>query len=179
MLHMLPHWNRIDGLNETRDVWCFTNADSAELFVNGKSMGKQSCEKDGHIVWKAVPYSEGYVLVRGFWNDNSTQERRIETTGPASRIRCETKYEFEDADFLYKLICVYAEDDKGRRVPDADSPFEIKCTNGAWTAFSNGDPACHLNPDTYEGCLFSGLAMVIVKTEKNSAGTAMIAGIEV
>ena len=179
VLHILPHWNRIDGLNETRDVWCFTNADSVELFVNGKSMEKQSCEKDGHIVWKAVPYSKGYVSVRGFWNDNSTQERRIETTGPASRIRCETKYEFEDADFLYKLICVYAEDDKGRRVPDADSPFEIKCTNGAWTAFSNGNPACHLNPDTYEGCLFNGLAMVIVKIEKNSAGTAMIAGIEV
>jgi hypothetical protein len=41
-IHILPHWNWPDRVGKTVPVFVYTNGDSAELFLNGKSLGKRT-----------------------------------------------------------------------------------------------------------------------------------------
>ncbi len=40
--HILPHWNWPDHIGQKVPVFVYTNGDSAELFLNGKSLGRRS-----------------------------------------------------------------------------------------------------------------------------------------
>jgi len=40
-VHMLPHWNWPDRVGQNVPVFVYTNGDSAELFLNGKSLGRR------------------------------------------------------------------------------------------------------------------------------------------
>ncbi|MBN1361693.1 MAG: DUF4982 domain-containing protein [Sedimentisphaerales bacterium] len=40
-VHILPHWNWPDHVGENVPVFVYTNGDSAELFLNGKSLGRR------------------------------------------------------------------------------------------------------------------------------------------
>jgi hypothetical protein len=41
-VHILPHWNWPDRVGQTVPVFVYTNGDSAELFLNGKSLGRRT-----------------------------------------------------------------------------------------------------------------------------------------
>jgi beta-galactosidase len=41
-IHILPHWNWPDRVGKSVPVFVYTNGDSAELFLNGKSLGKRT-----------------------------------------------------------------------------------------------------------------------------------------
>ena len=60
MVHILPHWNWQGFEGKEIPVWCYSNCESVELFLNGKSLGEKkfSDTKDLHLVWK-VPYAAG------------------------------------------------------------------------------------------------------------------------
>jgi beta-galactosidase len=40
-VHIVPHWNWPERVGQTVPVWVYTNGDSAELFLNGKSLGRR------------------------------------------------------------------------------------------------------------------------------------------
>ncbi len=40
-IHILPHWNWPDRVGQNVPVFVYTNGDSAELFLNGKSLGRR------------------------------------------------------------------------------------------------------------------------------------------
>ncbi len=41
-IHILPHWNWPDRIGQNVPVFVYTNGDSAELFLNGKSLGRRT-----------------------------------------------------------------------------------------------------------------------------------------
>jgi beta-galactosidase len=41
-VHVLPHWNWPDRVGQNVPVFVYTNGDSAELFLNGKSLGRRA-----------------------------------------------------------------------------------------------------------------------------------------
>ena len=45
-IHILPHWNWADRNVKNVPVYVYTSGDSAELFLNGKSLGRRSKEMD-------------------------------------------------------------------------------------------------------------------------------------
>lgn len=58
------YWNYAN--NETIVVEVYTNCESAELFLNEKSLGiKKLADNDDHIIKWIVPYSEGKLTVKG------------------------------------------------------------------------------------------------------------------
>jgi len=67
-------WTERNGPKEGRDVTVYCNSDSAELFLDGHSLGKKDKQQGvvpaGGLVWK-VPFKNGEnsLLVKGF-NDN-------------------------------------------------------------------------------------------------------------
>lgn len=44
VLHIFPHWNWAGKVGENINVWCYTNCEEVELFLNGKS------DKPGSVV---------------------------------------------------------------------------------------------------------------------------------
>jgi len=65
VLHLFPHWNWPGKEGQEISVWCHSNCDQVELFLNGKSMGKKKVEENTHIEWN-VPYEPGKLLARGY-----------------------------------------------------------------------------------------------------------------
>jgi hypothetical protein len=45
-VHILPHWNWPDRAGKSVPVFVYTNGDSAELFLNGKSLGRREKTKN-------------------------------------------------------------------------------------------------------------------------------------
>ena len=60
-MHLLPHWNWPGEFRGKEiPVWCYTNAESVELFLNGRSVGVRdwSGTSELHLTWQ-VPYEPG------------------------------------------------------------------------------------------------------------------------
>ncbi|MHC4167121.1 MAG: glycoside hydrolase family 2 TIM barrel-domain containing protein [Planctomycetota bacterium] len=53
-VHILPHWNWSDQLGKEVPVFVYTNGDSAELLLNGKSLGRQT---KGRVPEKPVNFA--------------------------------------------------------------------------------------------------------------------------
>ncbi|MBN1973996.1 MAG: DUF4982 domain-containing protein [Sedimentisphaerales bacterium] len=64
-IHILPHWNWPDRLGQNVPVFVYTNGDSAELFLNGKSLGKRT---------KKTEVSQNVNLVTGKTVQASSQQ---------------------------------------------------------------------------------------------------------
>jgi len=55
-VHILPHWNWPNRIGQNVPVFVYTNGDSAELFLNGKSLGKRT---KGVLPEKPVNFAQG------------------------------------------------------------------------------------------------------------------------
>ena len=62
MAHILPHWTWPGREGQVTPVHVYSSGDEAELFVNGKSQGRQV--REGYrFVWDQVVYQPGTVDV--------------------------------------------------------------------------------------------------------------------
>jgi hypothetical protein len=61
-IHLLPHWNWPDRVGKNVPVFVYTNGDSAELFLNGRSLGRRT---KGQVPAKPKNLVEGKVLATG------------------------------------------------------------------------------------------------------------------
>ncbi len=61
-VHILPHWNWPDRVGQNVPVFVYTNGDSAELFLNGKSLGRRT---KGEIPEKPANLAQGKKATAG------------------------------------------------------------------------------------------------------------------
>ena len=174
VLHIAPHWNWHGKDGQTIDVWCQSNCESVELFLNGKSLGKKMMERNSHLEWK-VPYEPGVLEARGMRNGKQ-MVTRVETTGQQVKIKMVADRNLIHADGEdVTVVTVTALDDKGREVPVADNLVRFDLMGkGKIIGVGNGDPSSH-EPDKYlvgqyKRRLFNGKCQVIVQSTKE-AGT--------
>ncbi|WP_017930679.1 glycoside hydrolase family 2 TIM barrel-domain containing protein [Robiginitomaculum antarcticum] len=85
MVWVDPHWTHPDKEGVTMPVVSYTNLDAAELFVNGKSAGKQEMTDDMQIVWH-VPYQPGQIKVIATGDNGEREEIIRNTAGEVSRV---------------------------------------------------------------------------------------------
>ncbi len=174
VLHLSPHWNWKGREGKPISVWCQSNCDSVEIFLNGKSLGRKVMERNSHLEW-TVPYAPGTLSARG-WRGSRVVEARVETTDEAARIvltpdRRMIHADGEDA----CIVNVSALDRDGREVPDAMNLIHFRLTgNGNIIGVGNGNPSSH-EPDKYlsgeyRRSLFNGKCQVILRAGE-SAGT--------
>lgn len=167
VLHLFPHWNWTKG--DSVSVWCFTNCQEAELFVNGKSAGKKTVDKNGHLEWEVV-YEPGYIEVQGVRN-GKTLKSRVETTGKAVKLKVEPDRLNINADGEdVCIINIKALDDQGRDVQTANNLLGFELVGkGKILGVGNGDPSCHeadICPDgNWKRSLFNGKAQIIIQAE--------------
>lgn len=146
-LHILPHWNWEGRDGETTPVFVYTNYNSAELFVNGKSMGIQ--EKNNstpqnryRLMWMDVKYEPGILKVVAFDdNGKSVAEKEIKTAGKPYQIVLNPDRKVIKADGKdLSYITVSVVDKNGIECPTATNQLKFKVSgNGTYRAACNGD----------------------------------------
>jgi beta-galactosidase len=132
-IKLFPHWDWNDG--QIIDVIAYSNIETAELFLNGKSFGKQTIDlaegKKLHFHWK-VPYEKGALQIKAFSADGellASDEKR--SFGEAVSIKTESK-NYGDLTFTR----IYAVDADGVPVENARNRIAVR---GELLGLDNGD----------------------------------------
>ena len=174
VLHLFPHWTWEGREGEEIPVWVHSNLDEVELFLNGKSQGRQKVPRLGHVEWK-VRYEAGAIEARGWKDGKLVLTEKRETTGPIAAVRLtadRTTINADGEDVV--VLTVDALDGAGRALPTADNMITFKVTGeGALIGVGNGDPNCHESDKEPRRSLFNGLAQAIVQSTK-TPGTISI-----
>lgn len=168
VLHLFPHWNFTGEEGNSIPVWVYSNLDEVELFVNGKSLGRQKMPHLSHVKWN-VKYEPGSIEAHGFRNGKIVLKTRRETTGDPVSIRLtadRTTIHADGEDLA--IVRVEALDAQGRFVPTANQLIQFKVTgDGALIGVGNGDPTSHESDKAPKRSIFNGLAQVILQASKN------------
>ena len=183
MIHLLPHWTHPGLEGMLISVWAYTNCEEAELFLNGKSLGRVSIEPWGHAEWN-VPYEPGRLEAVGFRKGRRCVSDFHETTGSptALLLRLENAPVSANGEDVALFTCL-ALDEQGREVPDASPLVHFDCVGGGrilGTGSSNTDPVPVSSP---ERRMFAGRISIAVKPDQPANGesqveTVLLAGAE-
>ena len=146
VLHIFPHWNWPGREGQMIAVGCYSNLDSVELKLNGRSLGKKDMPRNGHLDWD-VAYESGKLEAVGYRSGTVVETTQVETTGAPASVRLVPSRTILSAGRAD--ACVFrAEilDSSGRVVPTADNlvTFELKGP-GRLIGVGNGDPSSHEN----------------------------------
>lgn len=175
-LHLFPHWNWTEG--QDIDVWAYyNNADDVELFVNGKSLGRQSKSKDVlHAQWLSVPFEPGKIEAVSYKDGKEVARDVRYTTGEPVSLRLTADRSTIDADgYDLSYITVEALDANGRAVPTADCMLHFEVSGeGELVGIDNGNAADTLSLKGRDKALFSGKALAVVRSVKDCPGTATL-----
>jgi beta-galactosidase len=176
VLHLFPHWNWDGKEGQEIDVWCYSNLDSVELFMNGKSLGSQTVERNSHLRWTAI-YQPGVIEARGTKNGKIVLTERRETTGASAKLVLRASQNKIVADGQdVSSVTIEIQDSQGRMMPTAGDKLNFKLSGeGKIIGVGNGDPGCHEAdkpdaPDAATRSAFNGLCLAIIQATKN-AGT--------
>ncbi|HUC83241.1 MAG TPA: DUF4982 domain-containing protein, partial [Flavisolibacter sp.] len=174
-LHILPHWNWEGREGETTPVFVYTNYDSAELFVNGKSQGIQRKHKAGtpqeryRLMWMNVKYEPGTVKVVAFGKDGKpAAEKSITTAGKPHKLVLEadrTTLNADGEDISFVTVSVVDKD--GNLCPTAAEQLQFSVKGaGTYRAACNGDATSLEQFHLPTMKTFSGKLVVLVQATK-------------
>lgn len=171
--HILPHWNWPERTGEITPVHVFTSGDEAELFLNGKSLGrKKKGQYEYRLRWDEVKYEPGKLQVVAYKNRRKWAEDLVETTGEPDRLEVETDRKIiksDGKDLIF--ITVKVADDKERVVPRSDNMIEFSIDGpGKIVATDNGDQTDMMPFPLHMRKAFNGLALVIVRSVAGNKG---------
>jgi beta-galactosidase len=152
----------------------YTSGDEAELFLNGKSLGRKKKE-DYHyrIRWDDVVYAPGELKVVAYKKGKAWATDVMKTTGPAAKLELAADRDRIAADGNdLSFITVKVADNGGLQVPDAKNhiKFEIEGP-GEIAATDNGDATSFESFQAPERNAFNGLALVIVRAKPGQSGS--------
>ena len=171
-VHVFPYWDFNEG--EEVDVRVVSNAPFVELFVNGKSLGKQELTHErgsgDHIFadYKCI-YEKGEI-------------KAIAYDALGKEIAEQVRRSFEDTDsfeVIYENVdnLVFAKisalDKKGNPVENACDRVKVTVTGGRLIGLDNGDSTDYDSYKADERALFSGKLLAIAQKD-GSAGDIVV-----
>jgi beta-galactosidase len=188
VLHLFPHWNWRGREGKVITVTCYTNCDTVELFLNGKSFGVKGyafprpgmvgtygnyperakavqTTADLHLSWD-VPFTAGTLTAEGTKDGKVIRTAKIETTGNPAKLALvvdRPRISREPSDVAHVTVKVL--DQEGRIVPTANDEISFTLTGaGRILGVDNGQPDSH---ESYQGPIrraFHGLALVLLQS---------------
>jgi beta-galactosidase len=177
MAHILPHWNWPDRVGQVTPVHVYTSGDAAELFLNGKSLGKKTKgQYEYRLRWDDVTYQPGELKVVAYKSGKVWAQDMVKTTGPAARLlltpdRATIAADGQDLSFVTVKIV----DKEGMLVPGSKNRIRLSIEGpGEIVATDNGDPASFDSFQSKERAAFNGLCLAIVAAKPGQAGTITI-----
>ncbi len=193
-LHVLPHWTWPGREGEVTPVFVYTEAPEAELFINGKSMGRQhkisKAESDAlkgkdefwqqrryRLMWTDVKYEPGELKVVAYdKTGKKVDEKVVRTAGKPYALQLNvnknSSLKADGEDLAYVTVSVVDKD--GNPCPTATQLVNFKVKGaGKFRAAGNGDAT---NLDLFhlpQHHLFAGQCTAIVQSGK-SAGVVTL-----
>ena len=127
----------------------YSNCEEVELFLNGRSLGRQKMEPVSELKWK-VNYAPGTLSAKAYQGGNVVAETKVETTGAPAAVQLAPERAALNADGEdLAIVTVSVADAQGRLVPTAGNAITFTLEGpGRIIGVGNGDPSCH-EPDTY------------------------------
>ena len=166
MVHLFPHWNWKGREGQILPVICYTNCDSVELFLNGKSLGVKAYRfprygmqerygnyapsavdavrttSDLHLTWD-VPYEPGVLKAVGRKNGKPSAETEVSTTGDPAALALTVDRSVIRADRRDVVhVTVRVLDAQGRVHPEAVNALTFEVSGaGRMIGVDNGNMA--------------------------------------
>ncbi len=151
VLHIFPHWNWEGMEGQCVPVHVYSSNKTAELFVNGKSYGKQTLgDKSGgnmgqieryRLMWNDVVYEPGEVKVVAYDDSgNAVMEKSIFTAGAEHHILLSAdrdRISADGEDLVYITATVV--DAEGNVCPHSTARINFASEGGEIVATDNGD----------------------------------------
>lgn len=174
MAHILPHWNWPNRIGRITPVHVFTSGDEAELFLNGKSLGrKKKGQLEYRLRWDSVLYKPGELKVVAYKNGIKWAQDFVRTTDAPYKLELSADRNVIQADGKdLSFITVEIKDKNGLTVPDATNTLQFSLEGpGEIIATDNGDPSSLVSFASLERRAFNGLCLVVVRSRENQRGT--------
>jgi beta-galactosidase len=174
MAHILPHWNWPERKGIVTPVYVYTSGDEAELFLNGKSLGKKKKgEFEYRLKWDDVVYQPGELKVIAYKNGAKWAEDVVRTTDKAAQLSVAADrpaVHADGTDLIY--ITVRIEDKNKLLVPKSNNQLNFSIEGkGRIIATDNGDATSHESFQAKSKKAYNGLCLVIVAAEKGATGS--------
>ena len=195
-LHVLPHWTWPGREGEVTPIFVYTNYPEAELFINGKSQGRQrkdrsikiedtenedsqkafTRQKRYRLMWMDTKYEPGEVKVVAYDEaGKAVATQTVRTAGRAHHLELSadrTTISPDGKDISFVTVRVVDKD--GNLVPDDGRLLNFKVTGaGSFRAAASGNPA---SLDTFHlprHHAFSGQLVALVQSAER-AGEAVL-----
>lgn len=175
MAHVFPHWTHDESyIGKEIRVRVYTTGDEAELFLNGKSLGRHKVGYYDQLELK-VKYQPGKLFVQTYKDGKKWATSFVETVDKPVALGVEAKFGEWERKFATAgnrdsfPIAVYATDAKGRRCPKASGMVTFKVKSGGKVlGVGNGDPQCHERDRASKRSLFNGYCSAILEVDKNA-----------
>lgn len=171
--HLLPHWNWPERVGQVTPVHLYTSGDEAELFLNGKSLGRKKKGKfEYRIKWDDVKYTPGELKVVAYKNGKEWATETVKTTGEPARLalasdRAAIKADGKDLAFVTVRIA----DKEGLTVPRSSNLVKFSVSGpGEIVATDNGDATSFESFQLPQHKAFNGLALAIVRLKPGAKG---------
>jgi beta-galactosidase len=177
MVHVLPHWTWPERVGQVTPVHVFTSGDEAELFVNGKSQGRQKKAPYAYrLRWDYVTYEPGEITVVAYKDGRAWARETVRTAGAPAALRADadrTALASDGRDLAFVTVRIVDKD--GVPAPRArdrvrfsvDGPAELIATD-------NGDPTDFTPFPSPERAAFNGLVLGIVRARAGAGGTITV-----
>jgi beta-galactosidase len=187
MAHILPHWTWPERVGQVTPVHVYTSGDEAELFLNGKSLGRKkkifdtpgqamNGEPAYRIRWDDVVYEPGELKVVAYKDGKEWATDIVRTAGNASQMNLKPDRATINADgHDLSFVTLTVLDSNGIMVPRAKNLIRFSVSGpGEIVATDNGDATDLSIFSSHERKTFNGLALVIIKAKHGQTGPVVI-----
>ncbi len=173
MAHILPHWTWPERTGQVTPVHVYTSGDEAELFLNGRSLGrKKKAPTEYRLRWDDVRYEPGALRVVAYKNGKAWAEDTVKTAGATATLQLaadRSELRGDGADLSFVSVAVVDKD--GTLAPRADNNVRFSLTGpGEIVAVDNGNPISFESFQAKERHAFNGRCLVVVRTKSGQAG---------
>jgi beta-galactosidase len=197
MVHILPHWNWEQFAGREIPVWCYSNADAVELFLNGKSLGEKKMadgslqtfvvlieqpERMGggtkpakqqtgwyHVQWN-VPWQPGSLKAVAKRGGDVVATDEVSTAGQSKKLELSvdrSRIKADGQDLAFVTVKVL--DAQGRLCPDAANRIQFELDGpGKIAGVGNGDATCHEDFQANHRSAYHGLALAVLQSSRKS-----------
>ena len=179
MAHILPHWTWPERVGKKTPVHIYTSGDEAELFLNGKSLGRKKRGKyEYRLRWDRVKYVPGVLKVIAYKKGKKWAEDVVRTSTPAVKINLTADrnvIKADGCDLAFVTVDILNIDDE--IVPRSNNLVNFSVEGaGEIVATGNGDATNHTSFQSKQRKAFNGKLMVIIRSKKGVKGVIKLTG---
>lgn len=177
LAHILPHWSWPERTGKVTPVHVYTSGNEAELFLNGRSLGrKKKAQFEYRLRWDDVVYEPGELRVVAYKDGKEWATDSVRTAGAAEKLiltpdRATIANDGRDLSFVTMTVA----DKDGRMVPRAMNRIRFEISGpGEIVSTDNGDPTDMTAFPSTERNAFNGLVLAIVRAKRGQSGEILL-----